>query len=42
MRKHFFTVRVTENWHRLAREVVVCPSMESGLDTVPGCRWARL
>ncbi|KFQ81079.1 hypothetical protein N337_05415, partial [Phoenicopterus ruber ruber] len=28
MRKNFFTVRVTEPWHRLPREVVASPSLE--------------
>ncbi|GAB0181888.1 mitochondrial enolase superfamily member 1 [Grus japonensis] len=28
MRKDFFTVRVTEHWHRLPREVVEFPSLE--------------
>jgi len=28
IRKHFFTVRVTEHWHRVAREVVEFPSLE--------------
>ena len=39
MRKHFVTVRVTEQWHRLPREVVESPSSEilkSHLDTVLG------
>jgi len=27
-RKHFFTVRVTEQWYRLPREVVESPSFE--------------
>ena len=37
IRKHFFTVRVTEYWHRLPREVVESPSLEvfkSHLDMV--------
>jgi len=28
MRKNFFTLRVTEPWPRLPREVVECPSLE--------------
>ncbi|KFQ06178.1 hypothetical protein N329_09713, partial [Haliaeetus albicilla] len=28
IRKHFFTVRMTEPWHRLPREVVESPSLE--------------
>ncbi|KFQ87417.1 hypothetical protein N337_13447, partial [Phoenicopterus ruber ruber] len=37
MRKNFFTVRVTEPWHRLPREGVGSPSLEifkPGLDAV--------
>ncbi|KFV81100.1 hypothetical protein N308_05461, partial [Struthio camelus australis] len=39
MRKNFFTVRVTEHWRRLPREVVGSPSLKifkSYLDTVLG------
>ncbi|KFW09285.1 hypothetical protein N327_10340, partial [Fulmarus glacialis] len=39
IRKHFFTVRVTEHWHKLPRENVESPSMEilkSHLDVVLG------
>ena len=35
-RKNLFTVRVMEHWHRLPREVVVCPPLKilkSSLDT---------
>ena len=39
-RKHFFTVRVTEHWHRLPRELLESPSLEkavkSCLDMVLG------
>ena len=39
IRKHFFTVRVTEHWHRLPREAMESPSLEmlrSHLGTVLG------
>ena len=39
IRKHFFTVRVTEHWHRLLMEVMESPTLEilkSHLDTVLG------
>ncbi|KFV82337.1 hypothetical protein N308_08553, partial [Struthio camelus australis] len=39
MRKNFFTVRVTEHWHRLSREAVASPSLEifkTRLDVILG------
>lgn len=40
IRKHFFTVRVTEHWHRLPMDTVVYPSLKilkrSSLDLVLG------
>ncbi|KAK4830659.1 hypothetical protein QYF61_012539 [Mycteria americana] len=39
IRKHFFPVRVTKHWHKLPREIVESPSLEtfkSSLDMVLG------
>jgi len=39
IRKHFLIVRVTKHWHRLHKEVVESPALEtvkSHLDTVLG------
>ncbi|KFQ07261.1 hypothetical protein N329_01924, partial [Haliaeetus albicilla] len=39
IRKHFFTLRVTERWHKLPRKVVEFPSLQIlkiCLDTILG------
>ncbi|KFV74053.1 hypothetical protein N308_04888, partial [Struthio camelus australis] len=39
LRKNFFPVRVTEDWHRLPREAVGSPSLEifkTRLDVIQG------
>lgn len=28
IRKHFFTVRMTEHWHWLPKDIVECPSLK--------------
>ena len=47
IRKHFFTGRVTEHWHRLPREVAETSSLEIlkswlGMVLDNGCRWPYL
>ena len=41
IRKHFFTVRVTEHWRRLPREVVEPPTLEI-LRNYLGVVWVTL
>ncbi|KFV91148.1 hypothetical protein N327_13148, partial [Fulmarus glacialis] len=36
IRKHFFTVRATEHWHRLPRDVPSLEILKSHLDAVLG------
>lgn len=39
VRKQFFTVRVTEHWHRLPKDIVECPTLKilrGSLDIVLG------